>query len=356
MARLLAEAADFPPVPSMTVEQALGQRRRASRLAAIASACWLNLVALAARFSLMFSRAARNHRAATTITIVLSLVFSAWLAAMILPEREPGAIAPAVASSPAPAGPTTAGEPAKDPAAPDLSQQVLPGQPAPEPFRVVLAPPARDVWTPVRKPFAVYHVEAPEIEQADLVHRVATKDRQTRQDSFLWTNSQPRPNSLQRPAIHLVIERYENGLPTTRPLFPDLARRAAEIGVSIERLQAAQEVITKFGSMEVAEAHLASESSRMACLAFRRNDTSGLVLAGWYCGTKERPADRVSFACFIDRIDLVGAGQDQPLRRLFAQAERQRKGCQSQRQPGRKMTWLDHEAPLPALKTSQRRP
>ncbi|WP_284177706.1 hypothetical protein [Rhabdaerophilum sp. SD176] len=356
MARLLAEVADFPPVPSMTVEQALGQRRRASRLAAMASACWLTLVALAAGFSLMFARAARNHRAATTITVILSLVFSAWLAAMVLPEREPDMIATAAASNAAAAGPAPAVEPARDLAANDPSQQVLSAQPAAEPFRVQLAPPARDVWMPVRKPFAVYHVEAPEIEQAELVHRVATKDRQTRQDSFLWTNSQPKSNSLQRPAIHLVIERFENGLPTARPLFPDLARRAAEIGVSIERLQAAQDVMTKFGSMEVAEAHLASDSSRMACLAFRRNDTSGLVLAGWYCGTKDRPADRVSFVCFIDRIDLVGAGQDQPLRRLFAQAERQRKGCQSQRQPGRKITWLDHEAPLPALKTSQRRP
>lgn len=344
-------AAGIPdPIPGqgMTLEQALARRHAGSRLAAFTAAGWLALVALAAGFSLMFARAARNHRAATTITIVLSLVFSAWLAAMILPEREPEALAsPALQQAVAP--------PAVEPA-PALPAPAPAAQAAGEPFRVQLAPPARDAWIPVRKPFPVYHVEAAEIEQAELVHRVATRDRQTRQDSFLWTNSQPKPNSLQRPAIHLIIERYENGLPTTRPLFPDLARRAAEIGVSIERLQAAQEVMTKFGSMEVAEAHLASDSSRMACLAFRRNDTSGLVLAGWYCGTKERPADRVSFVCFIDRIDLVGAGQDQPLRRLFAQAERQRKGCPTQRQPGRKMTWLDHEAPVPALKTSQRRP
>lgn len=356
IARLLAEAADFPPAPSMTVEQALGQPRRASRLAAIASAGWLVLVALAAGFSLMFTRAARNHRAATKITIVLSLILSALLAAMILPEREPETTAMAAASNPAQVGLGPASEPSPDLAAQGLSQQGPSAQPEPEPFRVRPAPPARDVWMPIRKPFAVYHVEAPEIEQADLVHRAATKDRYTRQDSFLWTNAQPRANSLQRPVIHLVIERYERSLPTLRPLFPDLAMRAAEIGVSIERLQTAQDVMTKFGAMEVAETQLESENGRMACLAFRRSDTSGLVLAGWYCGTKDRPADRVSFACFIDRIDLVGAGQDPPLRRLFAQAERQRKRCQSQRQPGRKMTWLDHEAPLPALKTSQRRP
>lgn len=339
MARLLAETADFPPTSNMTVEQALGRRRRAFRLAALAKGVWLGLAALAAGFSRMFARATRSRRGTTTITIVLSLVVSAWLAAMILPERvSDGGEGPAEAQP-------VAAAPAR------LAEPVL------EAPRVQLQPvPARDVWVPVRRPFAIYHVEAPELDQAELVHRVATKDRQTRQDSFLWTNSQVRPNSLQRPAIHLVIERYENGLPTTRPLFPDLAMRAAEIGVSIERLQNAQDVMTKFGALEVAEAHLDSESGRMACLAFRRNDTAGLVLAGWYCGTKERPADRVGFACFIDRIDMVGAGQDQALRRLFAQAERQRKGCPTQRQPGRKMTWLDHEAPVPALKTSQRRP
>lgn len=339
MARLLAETGDLPPVPDMTVEQALARRTPASRLASLVAAGLTGLGALLAGFAQMFARAAHSHRAATTITIVLSLVFSAWLAAMILPERgsvpEEKPVAAAVPAMPAPE--TTAS--------------------VTEPPRIALAPPpARDVWVPVRKPFAIYHVEAPELDQAELVHRVAARDRQTRQDSFLWTNPQPRANSLQRPAIHLVIERYENSLPTLRPLFPDLAMRAAEIGVAIERLQTAQDVMTKFGAMEVAEAQLESESGRMACLAFRRNDTAGLVLAGWYCGTRERPADRVSFACFIDRIDLVGAGQDQVLRRLFAQAERQRKGCPTQRQPGRKVTWLDHEAPVPALKTSQRRP
>jgi hypothetical protein len=340
-AALPAENTDPALMPGMTVERVLAHRQPASRLTRVAAAGWLSLVALALGFSVFFARAARSHRAATTVTITLSLLLSAWLAATVLPERvqdgASGAVEPTTERVETPQPPPVAAVSPEPPSLPVAALQ------------------ARDVWVGVKKPFAVYHVEAPELDQANLVHRVSNKGRHARQDSFLWTNSRVRPGSLQRPAIHLVIERHENSLPTARPLFPDLALRAAEIGVSIERLQGASEVMTKFGTMEVAEALLDSEQGRLACLAFRRSDTAGLVLAGWYCGTADRPADRVSFPCFIDRIDLVGSGQDRALRQLFAQAERQRKGCPNLRQPGRKVTWLDHEAPLPAMKLSHRR-
>lgn len=328
-------AEDVPPeaVPSMNVEQALARGRAAGWLPRTFAMAWLALAAIFAGFAVIFRRARHNPRLATALTIVLSMVTAAWMAATVLPER-------------------TASVQAEAKPEPD---QAMPAPPPQQPARPDIAIAARnDTWQPVRKAFAVYNVEAPDIEQAELVHKVATRDRTTRQDSYLWTNSQPKPGSLQRPAIHLVIERFELGLPTTRPFFPDLALRASDLGVSFERLQQADEVMTKFGAMQVADAVLDSERARMPCLVFRRADANGFVLAGWYCGSAERPADRVSFVCFIDRIDLVGAGQDQYLRRLFAQAERQRRACPSQRQPGRKVTWLDHEAPVPALKLSQR--
>ena len=106
MARLLAETGDLPPMPDMTVEQALARRNPASRLASLVAAGLTGLGALLAGFAQMFARAAHSHRAATTITIVLSLVFSAWLAAMILPERgsvpEEKPVAAAVPAMPAP--------------------------------------------------------------------------------------------------------------------------------------------------------------------------------------------------------------------------------------------------------------
>jgi hypothetical protein len=81
---------------------------------------------------------------------------------------------------------------------------------------------------------------------------------------------------------------------------------------------------------------------------------AGLTLAGWACGVAQRPLDRVALACFLDRLDLVGAGRDAALRTVFAEAERARVPCASSRQSGKRLTWLDHEAPVPGLKLSAR--
>ncbi len=81
---------------------------------------------------------------------------------------------------------------------------------------------------------------------------------------------------------------------------------------------------------------------------------SGLTLVGWVCGAAQKPVDRVALACFIDRLDLVGGGRDAGLRKVFAEAERARRPCVSSRQSGKRLTWLDHEAPVPDLKLSAR--
>lgn len=211
-----------------------------------------------------------------------------------------------------------------------------------------------ETWQPVRRPIALYNIEAPDLDGTDRVHRVAGMGRHARQDVMSWQARPPRASPLTRPAIHLVVERFENGAPAARPLYADLAARAAEEALSIDRMAMPGEIVTKFGGMEVAETIISGDRGVLGCLAFRRLDPIGLSVTGWYCGSQTRPADRVSLGCFIDRLDLIGAGQDVPLKRHFAQAERNRKACPGARQPGRKQTWLDHEAPVPALKLSAR--
>ncbi len=116
-----------------------------------------------------------------------------------------------------------------------------------------------------------------------------------------------------------------------------------------------QDIRTKFGPMEAAELSLKQENALLPCLAFRRIDMAGVTIVGWLCGTPQRPVDRVAMSCFVDRLDLIGGGRDQNLRKFFAEAERSRQNCPSSRQPGRKMTWMDHESPVPALKLTARR-
>lgn len=222
--------------------------------------------------------------------------------------------------------------------------------PAPD----ILATRTTESWLPVKRPIALYNLEGPETEATDFSLRVAMLGQYARQDAMHWSARADRIGPMTRPAIHMVVERFELRPQTFRPFFADIASRAAMQGVAIDRMNPVSEIMTKFGVIEAADAMLATEQGQLGCLLFRRIDTIGFALAGWYCGSAQRPADRVSLACFIDRLDLVGAGQDHVLKKYFAAAERHRKSCSAARQPGRRLTWLDHEAPMPALKLSAR--
>jgi hypothetical protein len=207
-------------------------------------------------------------------------------------------------------------------------------------------------WVPVRKPISIFNLEGPETEGAAFDQQVFEQGARARRDVLTWRADPASTRRMARPLIQMVIERFEGGMQTHKPLFADLAFRAAEAGIAFDRMNPAQVIMTKFGALEVADAMLATAQGQLACLVYRRIDTLGLTIVGWYCGSARQPADRVSLGCFVNRLDLMSAGQDLALRRFFAAAERNRSGCSGARQFGRKLTWLDHEAPLPPLKLS----
>ena len=210
-------------------------------------------------------------------------------------------------------------------------------------------------WVPVKRPIPLFSLESPEVEPGELTLRVAVRGRDARQDLLTWAERAGRRRAAQRPLVHLAIERFEGGMPAARPFFADLAARGAVEDISIEKMAAVESVAAKFGAVEVADAILATPRGTLGCLMFRHADAMGLALAGWMCGSAERPVDRVGFVCFLDRLDLVGAGPDIALKRYFAQSERSRKTCATPRAPGRKSTWLDPDAPLPKLKLAAAR-
>lgn len=310
--------------------------RRSKRLAGVLALHWLFRAAqmgLAERISHV-----NRYRAGVATLIILACL--ALGAALFLPDAE----------SPAAAGFTEAPASRQIP----LAQPAMQGNAEAFPHDVLpqLAAKVADAWVPVKRPILLYNLEAPDVEAASLNHRVAMRGKNARQDTLTW-NARGRAGSEKfKPAVHLVVERFEAAAPTFRPLYPDVASRAAEQGISIDRMNAPGEIQTKFGGVQAADAVLATEQGPLGCLVFRQIDTIGLVFAGWYCGSAQRPADRVSLSCFIDRLDLVGAGQDSALKKHFAGAERNRKSCAGARQSGRRLTWLDHEAPMPALKLS----
>lgn len=269
----------------------------------------------------------RITRRALAAFALLTLVSAAMMAALLLPDRESEASAPLRLTSA------------------EAESEPRPPEPA-----FALATAEAMEWQPVRRPVQIYALEAPELEGTELSYQVLARGRGARRDILHWSAKAGREG--QRASVLIAIDRFEGSQPPQRPLFADMAQRAADHHASLERFSEPADLRTKFGLMQVAEALLIQDGRKQGCSFFRRLDTTGLVIAGWFCPPPARPLDRVALACFLNRIDLVSAGPDQELKRQFAEAERQRTPCITSRQPGRRITWLDHEAPLPALKLS----
>ncbi|HEX2136685.1 MAG TPA: hypothetical protein VHG30_12420 [Microvirga sp.] len=118
--------------------------------------------------------------------------------------------------------------------------------------------------------------------------------------------------------------RMTHGPTGTEPqsFYVDLARQAAQAGLSVVRSAQAEPLGTKFGAAEVAAVTMAGPSEE-ACLALRLQADGSFSLRGWICGSVTQPGAEALVACLIDRLILVG-GEDPALRRLFAEAERRR--------------------------------
>lgn len=281
----------------------------------------------------------RPGRRFVALIIFLALSALALAAAILLPEQEAPDAALRVQTAvlpPVPEGGNNAAFPASD-ASPLVTFSALDAQ----------------TWQAVRRPIPMFHLESPDLEGTEFSYAVYTRGKGARLDTLSWA---PKAGAQNRPRVHLIVERYERDQPAQKPLFADLAARASERHVTLERMAGAIDVPSKFGTLQTADATLIQDAQPNSCLVFRRVDMSGLTLAGWYCGTAAKPADRVSLTCFLDRLDLLGAGQDQELKRYFSAAERNRSSCASARQSGRKITWMDHEAPIPPLKLSAKKP
>lgn len=205
-------------------------------------------------------------------------------------------------------------------------------------------------WQVVSRPMAVFGLESPELERLTPTYEARRAQGGTERDDTL------RFGKFTETAAHLHLSARRSGEPSAAltHFFVDVSREASRHDLAVERSTVPVGLATKFGVIETADAILSDLHSQRACIAFRHvSPLQPLRLSGWWCGTAARPADRGQLACLIDRLDLLSAGDDKPLRQLFAQAELNRKaGCAVSRlaQSGRKASWLDGDGKAPELK------
>jgi len=225
--------------------------------------------------------------------------------------------------------------------------------------------PSRD-WAEINRPIAVYDLAGTEFAKLPLVYR-ARRHRPNGAREDVLTFGSP---GTAKPYLQLsLLRRRAAAERETAPGFADdLAGLARDRHATLSRIQAAAPAETRFGTIEAADLLLWEAGSATPCLGFRGPPGPGVLrIAGFACGSPDRPLGRATLACAIDRLDLLSARDDGPLRAVFVAAERRAgSACGGGSQalnatdlPGasgllplasRRAAWLDPDNDIPRLR------
>jgi hypothetical protein len=140
-----------------------------------------------------------------------------------------------------------------------------------------------------------------------------------RKDVFRWTDHD------QRPIAELAIYRPGGELSRSGPAIADLAARMDPNGAG--ELEAAGLIDSKFGALPLLRFGGGADNG-YACLGFlKRIDEPNLRISGWSCQGDNLATRRAAIGCLLNRLTLLGAGNDPKLAEFFARAELKRGSC-----------------------------
>jgi hypothetical protein len=146
---------------------------------------------------------------------------------------------------------------------------------------------------------------------------------------------------------------------TVPDFYLDMARHAAQAGLSVTKISQPTPLSTRFGSFEVADIRLSQPSgegasTERACLAMRlAGGKQPVEIAGLSCGVPAKPLDRRALGCILDRLDYSASGENKALDAFFLAAEQERgkgRGGTALSPGAAKSSWLDAHSTMPALK------
>jgi len=199
--------------------------------------------------------------------------------------------------------------------------------PSAVPVQDVAAPsPPRPGWLEIAKPLRVYDLAAPLLAHEKLTY--AARRHSTgggREDSLTFGEFDG-----DRLFFRLSVYRHGDEKAGDAPFFVDMARRAAPLGLSLAHVRLEQSQPTRFGDLETAALTLSEKShSRENCQGFRLIQADpGVTLSGFACAAGAETLGAPELACLVNRLDLLAAGNDRPLRDFFGAAQaRGVRGC-----------------------------
>jgi hypothetical protein len=177
-------------------------------------------------------------------------------------------------------------------------------------------------WMPIAGPLPVYGVDAPGVRSLPFAFTARRDAAGAREDNLSFGSFDQEGEAH----LRIILERAPNLERPEGGLFLDLARRASGSGLAVMRSTPPEGLVTKFGPVESTEITLSDAIGR-TCIGFRfAHQEVGFRVAGWLCPAKGQAIDRRELVCTLDRLSLVEPGNDEALKLLFGQADRQRIG------------------------------
>jgi len=173
-------------------------------------------------------------------------------------------------------------------------------------------------WFEITRPAPVYALAAPQLAHEKFTYQARRHaPGGGREDSLNF-------GDFAGGRIFLRLAVYRHGAEKTvedAPLFVEMARRAAPLGLSIVHASFEPDQPTRFGALEMAKLTLsAGESKRENCRGFRLvQKTPGVTIAGLACAAAAAETlSAADLACLVNRLDLSSPGDDRALRAFFA--------------------------------------
>ena len=155
-------------------------------------------------------------------------------------------------------------------------------------------------WTP-REGSAAFTLDAPEFSRAAPFYRSETLSSKGAVRDILRLGDD-------RKFIRLTLQQHVDG---HQPgFFLEMARRSADAGLGLVKVDQPQISHARLGRMEYAEALLSGPEGKLACIGIRLSDhVPDLLISGFVCGL-DGAVDAEKVACLVDRLDLKERGSD----------------------------------------------
>ncbi|MDB5571591.1 MAG: hypothetical protein JWN93_2774, partial [Hyphomicrobiales bacterium] len=205
-------------------------------------------------------------------------------------------------------------------------------------------------WSDVSRPFELYMIASPDL--ADPTSYAAQRHKGGgRRDTMTFGEA-----AGEGPHSRMTLYRVGAEQAPVPSFWVEMARRAADGGLSVERTALPDHLKTRFGNFETADVVVSGGGAARACMGFRLAvPDPDFRVSGFACGPRERPIDRRALSCLIDRLDLVSAGDDKALSLFFARSEADRQPECFGARGARTSNWLAPQAGAPALRAAAAR-